>query len=71
MCAHGNLLIHPLAEPLFHHVQVLYAENIAGTHYRTGVVQLVNIFRGHGEMAGTLGQNLLKELLSALGEVGL
>ena len=69
--AHGNFLIHALSEAFFHDVQILNAKNIAGTHYRAGVVELVHVFGCHGEMTRTFREHFFEQGCSTFGKIGL
>ena len=71
LCTHGYFLINTLTFQFFHHMQILDSENITGSHYRAGIVELIHVLRNYREMPGTLGQYFFKKCFPPIGKIRL
>jgi len=50
-------------------MEVLNSEDIAGTHNRTGIVQLIDRFGNDSEMTSALGKDFLEEIPASFGKI--
>src|SRR5688572_10114992 len=72
--AQGHIGIYGIGIPVLDDVHILYPETIAGAQHGTGIMRLVDVFQGNGDMTGAEADDLVKlffpVLRNKLREVG-